>query len=682
MRILFIFFVFCFTVFAQIKSDDSRLAIKQKLEAMNEADRLTYLLELSTVFRDSAITEGISYVKQGIDLSRKLGKKEITGELLTNLGFMYQNQYKFENALDCVVEALKIGNESKNSKILGAAYNVLGNYYYKRGSYDKSYEYFIRALKFRRLLGNKKDIAANLNNVGLVYLQLKNYSSALESFQQSLVLKNELKDYKSSLRTITNIELCYKETKQYPLAIQMLDSALKVCDILRSAASKSLVYSAWGDLMLRMGDPQSALIKYNLALENFNFMRYKKGTGASDMYISFANYYKAIKNLPRANQYLDTALVIVKKSNLSGYLPQIYTLYSDNYAALGDYKNEAQYRRLYSAVKDSLDSVEKSRIVTEMAALYSIEEKEQELQAKKAQLQLLYYLGAFLLVIVVLLIWINVHRRKTNDILRKQNLEIEKQKTLLEHSNEALSVSKQRINRYADELREIIATKDKFFSILAHDLRAPFQAILGLSERLVETSDLSEANVKKDIIFINQAAIAHYRLLENLLEWGKLQRGKADFSPEDIPLKKCAANVLDLLNKLADIKKILIHDLIPVTALVYADRRMLETVLRNLIANSIKFTHEGGEVSLSFDEDEKSTSIIVSDSGIGMPVEKQAELFKIGSSVSTPGTNNEKGTGLGLILCREIIEKHGGKITVKSDEQSGTVIILHFPKKM
>jgi signal transduction histidine kinase len=230
------------------------------------------------------------------------------------------------------------------------------------------------------------------------------------------------------------------------------------------------------------------------------------------------------------------------------------------------------------------------------------------------------------------------------------------------------------------ELKELNASKDKFFSIIAHDLKSPFNTIIGFSDLLnEEIKSENTLKIKEYARSINVSAVQTFKLLENLLEWAKSQLGKIKFNPEHLQVLKLAEEEFLVLRDMALEKNIiLLHNIDPHVEIM-ADKNMIRTVLRNLISNGIKFTNREGKVEVKASVIGEMVVIAVRDSGIGMSEETMAGLFKIDANVSTPGTENEKGTGLGLFLCKEFVEKHGGKISAESHPGMGSVFIVKLP---
>jgi len=233
------------------------------------------------------------------------------------------------------------------------------------------------------------------------------------------------------------------------------------------------------------------------------------------------------------------------------------------------------------------------------------------------------------------------------------------------------------------ELKELNASKDKFFSIIAHDLKNPFSTIIGFAEMLDEDKSLEPGGKPKEYAhMIHSSAVRTFRLLENLLEWAASQRGNITFNPAKMNLSDLIKEEIHVLNDMAVEKNIELKDTSQDDIIVYADINMLKTVLRNLISNAIKFTHRNGKVEISAVQSEVNTEISVSDNGIGMKNETLLKLFMIDANLSTRGTADEKGTGLGLLLCKEFVEKHGGKIWAESEIGKGSSFKFVFPVRV
>jgi signal transduction histidine kinase len=248
-----------------------------------------------------------------------------------------------------------------------------------------------------------------------------------------------------------------------------------------------------------------------------------------------------------------------------------------------------------------------------------------------------------------------------------QKLEIEIQKKNLENTNV--------------ELQKVNSTKDKFFSIIAHDLKSPFNAILGFSRLLNEEySSLSDENRRAFAGNIKDASEATYRLLENLLEWSRMQANKIEFKPEVIDIGNIVLETFSLLHSSAEAKNIRLSSSVMFNTTAFADENMIKTVVRNLVSNAIKFTQTDGEVKISVSENNDYKEMSISDNGVGISENDFKVLFHVDVSLKNRGTANESGTGLGLIICKEFIERNGGTITVKSMIGIGSTFLFTLPK--
>jgi PAS domain S-box-containing protein len=217
------------------------------------------------------------------------------------------------------------------------------------------------------------------------------------------------------------------------------------------------------------------------------------------------------------------------------------------------------------------------------------------------------------------------------------------------------------------KLSELNADKDRFIAILGHDLKSPFNNLLGLSDILIENlSTLKKKEIEDLAGNINSTARKTYVLLDDILMWARIQQGKMPFNPQYLDMRVICNQVLEILGMAVDNKRISVEYTWKDNIMVFADAQMLKTILRNLISNAIKFTNHQGTIRISAVRTGEKTLITVSDNGMGIDPENLVKLFDITEVLSTPGTEGESGTGLGLLLCKDFVETHGGKIWVES----------------
>lgn|GEM_PF-2254731 len=275
----------------------------------------------------------------------------------------------------------------------------------------------------------------------------------------------------------------------------------------------------------------------------------------------------------------------------------------------------------------------------------------------------------------------SIGRKESEEKNRSYIKQLEEKNKEIKKGVEQLTELNRKLMESEAQLRELNAGKDKYFSILSHDLRSPFNGLLGFTNILKNDFDeLSREELKKYIDYISGSTQNLFDLLENVLHWSRMQRGKHEFLPEKLYLAGEVDFILNLLKTNTLNKEIALIKEIPKELTVKADQNMLHSILQNLISNAVKFTKTGGTITVSAGETDSMIRVSVKDTGVGISKDRIQNLFRIDRVHSTKGTNNEPGTGLGLVLIKEMIENHKGKISVLSEEGKGSEFVLLFPK--
>jgi two-component system sensor histidine kinase/response regulator len=260
----------------------------------------------------------------------------------------------------------------------------------------------------------------------------------------------------------------------------------------------------------------------------------------------------------------------------------------------------------------------------------------------------------------------------------------EQEKTILLQNNELRELNanlEKKVELRTLELKDLNATKDKFFSIIAHDLKNPFNTLMGFTELMLDNlQDYSYDKLKEFIGILHDTSKQSYNLLENLLEWSRSQTGRMQMDATSLDIHDMIVENINLLANLAGKKKIILHNDSQPGSHVMADSNMMHTVIRNLISNAIKYTHEGGSIVIDSVLKQDNYEISIADNGIGIKPENIAKLFRIDVNYSTHGTADETGTGLGLVLCKEFVTRNGGKIWVESEFGKGSTFRFTLPK--
>ena len=271
--------------------------------------------------------------------------------------------------------------------------------------------------------------------------------------------------------------------------------------------------------------------------------------------------------------------------------------------------------------------------------------------------------------------------RKLQQELRQQNETLERYAEMLAQKNDELKAKNAELDEKNSQLNLLNADKDKFFSIIAHDLRNPIGALRELPQLIAENLDnYSKDELRRLITMQRDAARNLFELLENLLTWSRMQRGLIEFNPEPIQVSALVQRSIALLTPSAAQKAITLTQAVNPSLLGMADHKMIDAVVRNLISNAIKFTNSGGTIEVSGNDDGAFMTIAVKDNGVGIGEQFLPKLFRIDEQYRRTGTANERGTGLGLILCKEFVERNGGEIRVESKIGNGSTFSFTLPK--
>jgi signal transduction histidine kinase len=374
-----------------------------------------------------------------------------------------------------------------------------------------------------------------------------------------------------------------------------------------------------------------------------------------------------MREFGKAGKYFSEAMSIARELGFVSVVMICYQNLANMYASTGDYKNAYTYHLRYSELHDSLYTVESSQRIAEIQIRYETEKKEQEneLLKQESKIQALQInkqqnIRNFLIAFVMLFMGMAIAFYSRYLLKKRTN-------RLLEEKNRQLGL--------------LNATKDKFFSIIAHDLKNPFGTLLSVSEQLKDRFyELNDEQKMRIIELISHSALLTHNLLENLLEWSVLQTGDIQVRPAKTDLAALVRNTAAILKLNSDRKGLTIETFIPQPTYVIADEEMISTVLRNLLTNAIKFSEKPGIIKVTCVDTGDQAEVSLEDEGIGINQEDLEKLFRLDINHRKIGRSKEKGTGLGLILCKEFIEKNGGKIYAQSTPGKGSIFIFTLPK--
>jgi len=575
-------------------------------------------------------------------------------------------------------KALDLSEKLSSKKYIALSKNKIGNSYLFRADYGKAIEYYLASLKLYENMQDRHGTSRCYNNIGIVYMYQKNHERAIDYLETSLKIAQELNDKPLIASKYINLGYVYNDMKDYSKSQEYYYQALKLFEESGDRRGISTCYINIGVNHKALGNLELALEYYIKALEIKKELDEKKGL--SIININIAEIKIEMKKYNEAVSYALTGLDIAKMYSALEIEKDAYKMLFTSSDSLRNYKDAYKYHKLYMQANDSIYNENSSRNINELLTQYGTDkkEKENEILKKESEIRLLELdrqttFRNYLLVVTLLVIVLVVFAFYRLYLKRKAH-------GLLKIKNELIRKQKNELSMALNKLNELNATKDKFFSIIGHDLRTPFQAIIGFSELLKnEKGEFYTDRMRNIVNRIHNAGKNTSELLSNLLEWSRSQTGSIEYNPEKFLLKTIFDNEIDILIISASKKGISISVNSPGSMEVFADKNMVSTVIRNLISNAIKFTPENGNIRIYSEDKGEFIETTVADSGVGIDNNFLDKIFDIDFKTSTLGTNSETGTGLGLILCKEFIEKNNGNIFVQSVPGEGSSFIFTLP---
>ena len=552
---------------------------------------------------------------------------------------------------------------TKAPNIEANALRGIGVSYYLLTDYDKAIEFNSKALNKFQAMGDLHGVAKCYNSIGLNLSSMKNFEPAVEYHWRSMDIANKLLNTinkpDSLLRVkrilgynYINLILGYEDSNKQDSTLYYAEKSIDVFTSLQDSFYLAMAYNRKAQALYMMQQYEDAVEINQLIYENFsNLSPFEK----TFTFLGLAQNYLELGKIDLSIKFGKEGYEMAKSNNAIWHAQHFARVLASAYAKINNYKAAYEYHVEFKTYSDSLFNQDtETRINYTLLKQKELENerltqtnalKEYQLKTKNQQ--------TIILIVGILLLFIFA---------------------ILQYNNS------KKLKELNQRLETTNASKDKFFSIIAHDLKSPLNSILGFFNLLkARITQLSEEELQEFIDMMLATTNNTYKLLENLLEWSRLQAGDISFKPEQIELNNILAENVELMSKVAEKKEIELKLYNSQLVHAYADKNMLSTVLRNLISNAIKFTKTGGHVSIDYQLQNGMAYVSIKDTGIGIPKEILHKLFVISEKHSTQGTDKEKGTGLGLSLSKEFIEQQGGEISVESTLGKGSTFTFTLP---
>ncbi len=644
--------------------------IAMKNKDYKNATRSLYIIGQAYQYLGNYKDEIISYEK-GLKLAKQINDNEnifLFNSLIAN--YKAKNE-RYQESIEYYLNCLDVIGKNNNIQQLAWLYNQLGVAYFHLSKYEKALEYYFKALALKENTKDNKGIARTYLNIGTVYSEINNYKNALTYLQKSLTIaeKNNLFSLQAIiLNNIGNIEQAMEE---YQKSIKHFKKALKLKNKLEDLNGIASTNNNIGTAYEELGEYLTAKKYYRNALAIS--LRINDLNGIAVSFRNLGNISIKLGNIETAIVYLNNAITMADTNDLPAVRKNAYYSYAILYSNLGNHKKSDKYYNRHIRLRDSLNNAEYRNRMAQLEILYETEKKERENkllrlenEAKTNAIQQQQTLITFLVVVAGLIFLLVVLVLKNNKERRRYSQQLEDKNKKLTESEHKLKINN--------------ATKDRFFSIISHDLRNPFAALSMVVDNLKYNLDIMNKNkLAKVVTSLEDTVNGTNDLLLNLLEWSRTQTNRMQYLPKKIDVAELFNKNIPLLQSNAETKQIRIHKSFERNCTVFADEDMLNTIIRNLVSNAIKFTPRNGNISIVISRKNGSIETNVIDTGVGIAPENIEKIFRIDAKIKSKGTDNEEGTGLGLILCKEFIDKHNGSIEVKSELNKGSIFTFRLP---
>lgn len=625
------------------KTYDRIKVLDSSIYYFEKAREMAFVSYDTTNLLDAYTGLGVSHKKRGeilissiffqyiLDFEDSFADEEIIANAYIQLGHNQKDLGNFNSALNYLLKALTIRENLESTREIGQTYISIANVYRHMGNYKRALEY--TDLGYEIYKNENRPLNRVYNQYGLICLGTKDYDGALSYFKKSYDINLENNNLAAMGRELNNIGVSYRN---------------------QGKLQESLNY-------------QLESLKLKKKTEDINYL--------GSTYNNLGLTYTELKQYHKAKLYLDSSLTVNKRLQLKKRIMSSYEGLFKLYQTLKQSEKALEYHLLYTAMKDTIASESSQQQIAEINALHKIEKNESEILllrqsnkiqeltiSRQKQVRNFFIIIAFLIFLIGLIVYSRyLTKKNANVLLIEKNILINNQK---------------------EDLKKANATKDKFFSILAHDLRSPFNNILGYSEKLYKHyEDYSDEERRNMIKSISDSTNNTFELVENLLTWSRSQRGHITIEKKLLNLKDLTRVAISPYVGVAKEKDIKVINIIDENTECYADEETIRTTIGNIFNNSAKFTKRGGEIGICSNDLGDRIEIEIIDNGIGIKPEKLKKLFELDTSISTKGTLKEEGTGLGLVICKEFVEMNHGQIIVESEVGKGSSFKVQLPHK-
>lgn len=653
------------TIYFASKALSLALELNYKLGQANAYKQLA----IGNYYKSNAQSAKV-YNRKALALFKEVRDKKGEAATLNNMGMLYHNEGKFDLALHNYSQSLKIRTEIKDIKGIGDSHNNIGNIYSDKGNYKKAIERYFEALQIRESLGDSISIANSYASIAGVYFLLGKYNDSEKYARIAMHIQQLIGERVGYIQTAIDLGGIFTNRKQYDSAVFYFAIAYQISREIDDQADEIVCLGNFGEVYNEMNMPDSALYYYETAIPKCKAYDDITGLALCEIGIGKAKLLKGDLqgSLTHTLKGYTLALGNHNKAQIYKGAKQLAQVFQK----LKKYEEANQYLNTSILYKDSLLVEENAQRTYELEYNYLLEKKQNEIillekdksiQSAKSKFQYAITIGLMVIVVFLVVFVYFIQRSRDSEIKAK----------------ELVTKQKLAIEQQAQNLDELNTYKNKIFSILSHDIRNPISSLNQVVE-LINEDVLTIDDFKhiKDRLHGQLKSINI--LLENVLNWSKSQlEGEAKPNKIHLKLRPIVEQNLALFDEFIQQKKLHIENLVSSDFTMLIDSNHLDVAIRNILFNAIKFTFDGGVITIDAVTLGDEVRISVSDTGKGMDQETLKTLFSFNKQPGIYGTKGERGAGIGLILTEEFVNKNGGEILVQSKENEGSTFSLVFP---
>lgn len=720
---------------AQNRRHDSLLHVLKTSQV--DSVKLHTYIELGDLFRKTDYDSALYYYQAGLNHSKSVGYDLGVGRALFSISCIISYQGAYLVSIDTLEVVLKIYQHAGYSKGISHVYNSLGVNFYNLSNYDTARYYYSASLSMNTKMQDSIAMATSYTNLGVVDYVQSNYDDALEHFIKAMEIRDKIGSNFSRASIYMKIALIYNHlnnpSNSYDYLVKAVDlynkegalldkakaminlsntyytmdsiemykktlfEANRIVQKVGNKRTLATVNVAIGHVFMRENNLDSALVHFYKALDIIKALNQQREL--SNLYVNIGEVFFKLADYDAAIEYFNSSLGIMKKIKVYDDKAYLLEMLASSYDKKKDYKNAYLFSKKYAQFKDSILNDEKHSNLERIEAKFKKRQQEQriallenqqrlnELKLQKVQSARNFVIIIALLSVVLIIVLFQRYRQKVtiNKVLQEKNREVQQknkeiqtQANNMEDFNKLLVEQNQFIETQKLKLENANRTKDRFFSIIGHDLRSPIAAVFS-TIGLFRLKSYSPEKQSKLLCSVEENLQTTLDLLENLMLWAKNQEKNIHPNFQLVAIDELVHKAIKSVDSMLRNKQLeVVYDTAD-RLMVNVDVNMMATIMRNLLSNAAKFSHVNGIIRVSVVQQSETIKVQVQDKGIGMSQEVLNKITNKNSYFTIEGTKNERGSGLGLNLCKDFVEMHSGVFMIESEQGKGSTFSFTIP---